>query len=55
MPFLLYAIRKLREIGFNGFIIDDHVPRFVNDSPYGHRGRAYAIGYIKALLQVLGG
>src|SRR5207302_9772439 len=47
------VILKLREIGFKRFIIDDHVPRFVNDSPYGHRGRAYAIGYIKALLQVL--
>ena len=44
------AIRKLREVGFNGFILDDHVPHLVNDSPYGHRGRAYAIGYLKGLL-----
>ncbi|HLJ55181.1 MAG TPA: mannonate dehydratase [Chthonomonadaceae bacterium] len=44
------AVRKLREVGFNGFILDDHVPRLVNDSPYGHRGRAYAIGYIRGLL-----
>lgn len=44
------VVRKLREIGFNGFILDDHVPHLVNDSPYGHRGRAYAIGYIKGLL-----
>jgi len=45
------VIRKLKELGFHSFIIDDHVPHFVNDSPYGHRGRAYAIGYIKAMLQ----
>ncbi len=44
------VIRKLREFGFNGFILDDHVPRLVNDSQYGHRGRAYALGYIKGLL-----
>lgn len=44
------TVRKLREIGFNGFILDDHVPHLVNDSPYGHRGRAYALGYIKGLL-----
>jgi len=50
---ILAVVRKLKEVGFRGFIIDDHVPRFVNDSPYGHRGRAYALGYLKALLQVV--
>lgn len=49
---VLGVMRKLVELRFNGFIIDDHVPRFVNDSPYGHRGRAYAIGYLKAMLEV---
>jgi mannonate dehydratase len=44
------VVRKLREVGFNGFILDDHVPRLVNDSPYGHRGRAYALGYIRGVL-----
>ena len=44
------VVRKLREVGFNGFILDDHVPRLVNDSRYGHRGRAYAIGYIRGVL-----
>ena len=29
------VVRKLREIGFHGFILDDHVPHLVNDSPYG--------------------
>ena len=42
--------RKLIEVGFNGFILDDHVPHLVNDSPYGHRGRAWSTGYIKALI-----
>ena len=50
---ILAVFRKLKEVGFRGFIIDDHVPRFVNDSPYGHRGRAYALGYLKALLTVI--
>ncbi len=48
------VVRKLREVGFNGFILDDHVPRLVNDTPYGHRGRAYAIGYIRGLLDATG-
>jgi len=47
------VVKKLREVGFNGFILDDHVPHLVNDSPYGHRGRAYAIGYIRGLLRAI--
>lgn len=50
---VLAVVRKLREVGFNGFILDDHVPRLVNDSKYGHRGRAYAIGYIRGLLRAI--
>jgi len=49
------VIRLLRRIGFNGFILDDHVPHLVNDSPYGHRGRAYAIGYIRGLIAATAG
>lgn len=47
------SIKKLREVGFHGFILDDHVPRFVNDSKYGHRGRAYALGYIRGLMDAI--
>ena len=50
---ILAVLRKLREVGFRGFIIDDHVPHLVNDSPYRHRSRAYALGYLKALLSVV--
>lgn len=47
------VMMKLKEIGFNGFIIDDHVPHLVNDSPWGHRGRAYATGYILGMLRAV--
>lgn len=40
----------LKQTGFNGFIIDDHVPHMVNDTPWGHRGRAWSTGYLQALL-----
>ncbi|MCL4508734.1 MAG: mannonate dehydratase [Chloroflexi bacterium] len=43
----------LRDVGFSGFILDDHVPHMVNDSPYGHRGRAHAIGYLQGMLEAL--
>ena len=41
------------EVGFDGFLIDDHVPHMVNDTQWGHRSRAYAIGYIQAMLDLL--
>ena len=34
-------------------MITDHVPHMVDDTPWGHRGRAYAIGYMRALLDVV--
>ena len=43
----------LKQSGFTGFLIPDHVPHMVEDTPWGHRGRAYAIGYMKALLDVV--
>ena len=42
-----------KEVGFDGPMIDDHTPKVVGDTPYGHRGRAYAMGYMKALMRVV--
>lgn len=47
------VMKTLKEVGFRGFIIDDHVPHMVNDSPWCHRGRAWSTGYIKALLDAV--
>jgi mannonate dehydratase len=46
------VIKALKEAGFNGFLIPDHVPHIVNDSRWGHRSRAYAIGYMTALIEL---
>ncbi len=45
------AVRVLKEAGFTGFLITDHVPKLEGDTAWGHRGRAYALGYIKCLIQ----
>lgn len=45
------VVKKLKAVGFQGFILDDHVPYLVNDEGYGYRGRAYALGYIRGLLR----
>lgn len=43
-------IRLLKQVGFDGFILDDHVPEIVGDTPWGHRSRAHAIGFLQGLI-----
>ena len=47
------VVKTLREVGFDGFMIPDHVPATVGDSPWHHRGRAHAVGFMQALIQVV--
>jgi mannonate dehydratase len=49
----LEVMKALKENGFNSFLIDDHVPHMVDDTRWGHRGRAYAIGYLTALVEIV--
>lgn len=46
----LEVVRALHDVGFDGFILDDHTPGLVADDGYGYRGRAHAIGYIQATI-----
>jgi mannonate dehydratase len=46
----LSTMTLLRDNGFDGFMLDDHVPQMVGDTSWGHRARAHAIGYMQALL-----
>ncbi|HIL07118.1 MAG TPA: mannonate dehydratase, partial [Candidatus Latescibacteria bacterium] len=46
------VVQVLKEVGFDGFMITDHVPHVVEDSPWGHRGRAHCVGFMQALIQV---
>ncbi len=47
------VMRALQRTGFTGFLLDDHVPFMIDDTDYGHRGRAHAIGYMQGLLAAL--
>lgn len=47
------TVRALKQVGFNGFLIPDHVPRLAGDTDWCHRGRAWTVGYIKALLRAV--
>lgn len=50
---MLKAMLAYKKVGFDGCIIDDHVPMGADDSPWGHRSRAYAAGYIQALIKAV--
>jgi mannonate dehydratase len=47
------VIRELHRGGYEGFILDDHTPAMVGDTAYGHRGRAFALGYIQGLIEMM--
>jgi len=47
------ALLALRDCGFTGFLLDDHVPHLDDDTAWCHRGRANAIGYMQGLLRMM--
>ena len=48
------AIKVYQEIGYNGVMIPDHLPHIINDTPLGHQSNAYAIGYMRGIMQAAG-
>ena len=50
---MLAAMRAYKEVGFDGVMTPDHSPRVAGDTPYRHRGMAYALGYMKALMKAV--
>ena len=49
----LLAMKAYRDVGYQGPIVSDHTPRVEGDTPWGHRGRAYSLGYIRALVRAV--
>lgn len=57
------VIKRLNDVGFDGFLIDDHVPAMIGDvatwgdtssAAYCSRARAHAIGYLQGVFNALG-
>jgi mannonate dehydratase len=49
---MVKALKIYKEVGFDGVLVNDHVPVTTGDTAWGHQGRAYANGYIQALLDI---
>jgi mannonate dehydratase len=47
------VLRALKEVGFTGCLIDDHVPHLAGDEGWAPRGRAYSTGYLMGLLRAV--
>ena len=50
----LSAAETLRDVGFDGVMVPDHVPHIVGDTAWGHRSRAHAVAYLNGLLACAG-
>ena len=48
---MLEAMKTFREVGYTGPFVSDHTPRVEGDTPWGHIGRAFSLGYMRALVQ----
>ena len=46
-------MRALKENGYEGLMLDDHVPFITSDTRWGHTARAYTFGYLKGLAKML--
>jgi mannonate dehydratase len=49
---MIRALRVYKEVGYDGMIMPDHVPRIEGDAG-GQQAFAYAFGYIQALIQLV--
>ncbi len=50
---IVKVVQTLKQSGFTGFIIDDHVPHMIDDTDWNHRGHAHATGYILGMVEAV--
>jgi mannonate dehydratase len=50
---MLAAMQAYKEVGFEGPFMMDHTPRFPNAESTWWAGRAFAVGYMRALIQTV--
>jgi len=47
------AVRTLREVGFDGVLIPDHVPEMEGDTDWRHRARGFTVGYLRGVVDAV--
>jgi mannonate dehydratase len=49
----LESMKAYRDVGFPGPFVSDHTPGVEGDSKWGHRGRTFSLGYMRALVHAV--
>jgi mannonate dehydratase len=44
------VVRTLHDIGFDGVVIPDHVPKMIGDDDWRHRARGFTVGYLRGVI-----
>ena len=47
------VVRTLHEVGYDGVVIPDHVPKMVGDDDWRHRARGFTIGYLRGVVDTV--
>jgi mannonate dehydratase len=47
------VMKTLHEVGFKGFLLDDHVPNMTGDGGWNSRSRAFALGQMSVMLDLV--
>ena len=50
---MLRVLEAYLEVGFDGVLRPATSPGMLGDTEWGHKGHAFAVGYLRALLQAL--
>ncbi len=50
---MLEAMKTYKEIGYTGPFVSDHTPRVEGDTGWGHIGRSFSHGYMRALVHAV--
>jgi mannonate dehydratase len=49
----LASMKAYRDAGYAGPFVSDHTPRVEGDTPWGHRGRTFSRGFMRALVHAV--
>jgi len=50
---MLEAMKAYKDVGYTGPIVSDHTPGVEGDTPWGHMGRTFTHGYMRALVHAV--
>ncbi|MBM3800859.1 MAG: TIM barrel protein [Acidimicrobiia bacterium] len=50
---MVQAMKTYKEAGYTGPFVSDHTPKVEGDTPWGHIGRTFSLGYMRALVQAV--